>query len=830
MKKKEPKIAIIGAGPAGLFTAHYLQERGYSNVYVLEKLGRLGGLCKTVTVNNHSFDLGANYVVPSYKEVRKLAKKLKAELYSERPFIAMDIPEDANDPVKYSSIFSASRKTVDGKTIPLLRFAMKTIKYVWIRHKLGRFIDKPTFEGVESFQNGALAKPLANWLHDNGLGDLTLVFDLPITLMGYGQIDKTPAIYALKFMSVKAFVPMVLKEVPFIGKFISWPKRFTYGYQRFFERLSWNLDVRLGANIQSIERADQGVQIKYTYGDQNQNDVVMEAHLLNVDYVILACPLRQFTENDSIIKLDPWETKHFKAITHNAYCMTTRTQNFTGSGTQIQSSPMAGSLPVPEYVSDCPTPYGVAKQWDDTPFAQFYTQTEWPDTREPEEIEEAVLRGVNKLTRQMGGMVEIEGDDTSESFNRFVYFQHVPTDVIEAGWYTDLEDRQGKNRTYYVGGATNFELIEPIAEYAKNLVSENFPVIPVASKFSWKTFAKFALVFTVIFGLAYCTFTPAPDVAYRAYPLSTGDSKAISEQFWKEFQANNVAAIAPSDCETNPTAGAAETLACSLIAASDSHPEDSNLSILVTGLYLWRVQTGLYPDLLVEDLKVAIKYGKSSTANGNRYAPGFLASAEWLLAIKTDDDALGRTAVKAFIQDSKDWPAFHTFIEVEQLSTRLRPDEKRFGVDYATAEDSFKHMLAACIFGDLTPGWLRLPASMKINNLLMNIMYVLTKINGQGICYNNDPAPYGLPGTYIVAGDMYLKKGDYKTAFTLYNNTPETPNFENWDYQDLAYDRMTNLEAYEKQFLLDSGKILGSNQNMAMAGQSEFYCKMCHAN
>ena len=37
-----------------------------------------------------------------------------------------------------------------------------------------------------------------------------------------------------------------------------------------------------------------------------------------------------------------------------------------------------------------------------------------------------------------------------------------------------LEALQGQNRTFYVGGATSFELIEPILEYSKQLVATHF--------------------------------------------------------------------------------------------------------------------------------------------------------------------------------------------------------------------------------------------------------------------------------------------------------------------------------------------------------------------
>lgn len=56
------RIAIIGAGPAGLSTAWFLLKNGFHNVTVLEKLGRVGGLCKSITIDGMSYDIGANYV------------------------------------------------------------------------------------------------------------------------------------------------------------------------------------------------------------------------------------------------------------------------------------------------------------------------------------------------------------------------------------------------------------------------------------------------------------------------------------------------------------------------------------------------------------------------------------------------------------------------------------------------------------------------------------------------------------------------------------------------------------------------------------------------
>jgi phytoene dehydrogenase-like protein len=45
-----------------------LAEQGFHNVTVLEKLGRIGGLCKSLTADGMSYDLGANDVTWAYQE------------------------------------------------------------------------------------------------------------------------------------------------------------------------------------------------------------------------------------------------------------------------------------------------------------------------------------------------------------------------------------------------------------------------------------------------------------------------------------------------------------------------------------------------------------------------------------------------------------------------------------------------------------------------------------------------------------------------------------------------------------------------------------------
>jgi protoporphyrinogen oxidase len=91
---KNATIVIVGAGPAGLSTAWFLSKNGYHNVTVLEKLGRVGGLCKSLTVDGMSYDLGANYVTWAYQETLKIAKDVGASTYPEKSYTSIELSDD----------------------------------------------------------------------------------------------------------------------------------------------------------------------------------------------------------------------------------------------------------------------------------------------------------------------------------------------------------------------------------------------------------------------------------------------------------------------------------------------------------------------------------------------------------------------------------------------------------------------------------------------------------------------------------------------------------------------------------------------------------------
>lgn len=74
-EKKYPTIVIIGAGLSGLTTAYFLSQHNVPYI-LLEQENEIGGLCRTVTVNNFRFDYTGHLLHTSHDETRTLIHEL----------------------------------------------------------------------------------------------------------------------------------------------------------------------------------------------------------------------------------------------------------------------------------------------------------------------------------------------------------------------------------------------------------------------------------------------------------------------------------------------------------------------------------------------------------------------------------------------------------------------------------------------------------------------------------------------------------------------------------------------------------------------------------
>jgi uncharacterized protein with NAD-binding domain and iron-sulfur cluster len=454
---KDAEIVIVGAGPAGLSAAHFLKRNGYHNVTVIERLGRVGGLCFTITEDYTCFDLGANYLTPDYRETLKLAAEFALETYAERNFVIADFREDH---AGYRQ--KSPWQTAKGST-PLFTFLWANLRYIWLRWRLGAIVDPPGHAGDSGHPE--LCVSFLEWIQRNGLGCLERLFEMPIAVMGYGYLKDIPAPYALKYLSLPTYIAMCIKAVP-LTSWWPWPKRFILGYQWLWQNVARELNVWLNSEIKSIERNGERLVIDYVRTQQNLNILSSERDRFEFDQLILACPL----SNDVLgrfLRLSAEETRLFSQVITDPYCMISLKIPLPNLPPDFAMA----TIPLPPIG----TPWAITRQSADSNLIQFYSRLPSERELDRESTHRKVLEAVHRLIARFGGDLSLIDDNIWHSFDCWPYFMHVNSTAIAAGFYDQLEALQGTLCTYYVGGLLDFELVERTIRYSKKLVNDRFP-------------------------------------------------------------------------------------------------------------------------------------------------------------------------------------------------------------------------------------------------------------------------------------------------------------------------------------------------------------------
>jgi hypothetical protein len=504
-EKLKRRIVIVGAGPAGLSAALYLKRKGYVQVTVLEKLGRVGGLCRTITQDYRSFDLGANYITPAFREVLKLARQFRAKMYGEKDGAAVEMRDDNSKSVIWRDIWTAVKNDLS-----TWRFVVLCAKYTWLRFKLNSIINRPGFGRIH--EHPALCVSFYEWLKHHGLDDLQTVFEAPITIMGYGYIRspdendplrtdrEIPAPYALKYMSVLTFVTLGLKVSP-LFRWLPWPKRFVLGYERLWESVAATLNVQRNIQISKIKRG-KTIQVTFKQLQQVDNEVrESPARTQKFDILIVACPLQAAVVESFLQDVTEEEKELLGHVVTYSYKMTScHVKDFD------LRAPVVASLPLPPINQ----PWAITRQYEESTLVQFYSRLP-ADICYPErlraKVQETVDRAhansgadsksksvevlpmndiskprqgsyldevdseVREFVRRVGGEID---ENAWRTFDQWPYFQHFRVEELKQGFCNRFDELQGKNNTYYVGGLMNFELVDTVMRYSKHIVKTYF--------------------------------------------------------------------------------------------------------------------------------------------------------------------------------------------------------------------------------------------------------------------------------------------------------------------------------------------------------------------
>ncbi|WP_323118090.1 flavin monoamine oxidase family protein [Burkholderia alba] len=421
-----PRIAVIGAGPAGLVAADTLRQRGYSRVTVFERHARVGGKVHSVATPAGIAEMGAVLASTECRLVLALADRhgIAHALYPSEQRIV-----DEHGRRHDAASFLASRYAPHEIAHAIARYAAVlqqfdctgsdglTAIHEALSLPFDRFAARYEFEPVAELARGALVG------------------------FGYGYYENVPALYFMRLIRWLLQPGGPTGLVP--GQFHLFPG----GYQTLWEAVAQGLDVRLGAGVTSIERAPAGspAPLRIAIGQQPEQ---------TFDAAIVTAPLNRVGE---FVALNAAEAALFSQVRSNRYVVSTFTATglATGEFQFLHANERAARI-------------DHANAWAHRhPTLPVYIgwQIVAPDTP------------LEAVTATLAADVAAQGGQFGELLMReeWDYFPHVSGDALRAGFYECVEALQGQGQVYYAGATLGFETVEHSARHARTLVERCFP-------------------------------------------------------------------------------------------------------------------------------------------------------------------------------------------------------------------------------------------------------------------------------------------------------------------------------------------------------------------
>ncbi len=459
---KNGRICIVGGGPAGLTAGMYLEQKGYTNYTILERLDRVGGKCWSPHYNGRRYEMGAIMGVPSYYAVHDVEEF--CGITHDGPQLNRNYKNSKGDVIEpfepKKNILKIPRLLKMKKQVKKLGEILET-KYKGYDLNGHRGVAEGRYEGyavtpgrekVEGVNPNLkdLTMPFKDWCRLNGVELTQDVWIGPYTSFGYGYFDEIPAAYVLKYLDFQTCMNFV--------KINLWTWK--DGTQFIWESLNNKLKnpARLNSKIEKVERRDGKVYVTVNGAEEEYDKIIVTAPL----YI----PNKR--ADGQVGMVDYFDAREdekalFSKIDYERY-------DVLAVETKPEDHPE-----ISYYVFDNMTKERLGhlmvyyRRWKDTKdqVITTYALRKHKDTAEVpyEECKKMVLDDLKTMHNPATNVV----NEWS-----VYYFPHVFSEDYAAGWYDKVEAMQGKYDTYYAGEIMAFGDMDETAEYSRELVDRFF--------------------------------------------------------------------------------------------------------------------------------------------------------------------------------------------------------------------------------------------------------------------------------------------------------------------------------------------------------------------
>lgn len=424
---RDARIAIMGAGCAGLTCAEELRERGYRRVTLFEAQGRAGGKIRSVPYagapasGRGLFEAGTVFFVPSPLWTKLLRRHgvPETQTYMPRVRIADLQRRTTSNPLRFGTGYSAATK------------ALHLARFMSVLRRHGPAHDRQPGLAAHISPDTSLAS--RDWFEVMGM---SFIRDVLLPIAGgaqFGPLTNTvPAIYVLQLLTM-------LRRYPLRPRLKLAMPQLAAGHEAVWTRVAAAHDVRMAAPVTRIG-VDNGVQVTTAAGRER------------FDALIVAAPTSAYLKAATHLS-DPEHALLSQVRTLTREVITARV---SGLGRNVFFAPRyTGGVVPPAH------PYLFYEV--DRGSGVFTFHSYFDDGCGPAHTEAAVRDVVDRLG---GRVTAIE--------HRVVvrdWFPHFPEAELRAGAYARLEAMQGRGNVWMVGELLAGTGVPHGMEYAANLVS-----------------------------------------------------------------------------------------------------------------------------------------------------------------------------------------------------------------------------------------------------------------------------------------------------------------------------------------------------------------------
>jgi len=418
------KIAIIGAGPAGLSMARLLTDSGKAHVTVYEAQDRIGGKSWTVEAAGDIAEMGTCYLTIAHKQTAAWMKALGVETtrIGEQRY-------DGHDFMTY--VKGAGGAHLYAQVFQLWRQGTKLLKA----------LEAPS--PPQTVMDDA-AMPIKDWLDARGLAKVERFMHRGLTNMGYGFVDETPTVQALRWCNLellwtgyrnKLFAPVT-------------------GWSDFWQRLAKDIDVRLSAPVERVERRAGHVTI-HAGGTVDLHDAVINT-IPPDDFVNLTDPTE--AERRVAESLD-WLAYTTTLFAADNWFTDWQTEGYSDG---VQSPHTYGKMVAVR-----------TEAYADELGGQLYVSGQYPGTYSDDELKELLREAVRTQGGTVTNLIQ------QKTWRYFPCYKH---DAIRAGLVGTMKSMQGERRTWYSGAAYSHEAVSNIVRHNKVIAAQILRDLPRAAQ------------------------------------------------------------------------------------------------------------------------------------------------------------------------------------------------------------------------------------------------------------------------------------------------------------------------------------------------------------